>query len=77
MRPEVFAGLFARPWTLVFVALAIAGAWGVFLFPRRGRDLAAFLSSCAFLLGMAGRDLAGHYPFWLRSTLDPSFSLTA
>jgi cytochrome bd ubiquinol oxidase subunit II len=77
VQPEVVAGLFARPWALLFVALAIAGAWGVFLFPRRDRDLAAFLSSSAFLLGMAAASLAGHYPFWLRSTLNPSFSLTA
>ena len=60
-----------------FVAVAIAGAWGAFRFPRRGRDLAAFLSSSAFLLGMLAATLAGQYPFWLRSTLDPSYSLTA
>jgi cytochrome d ubiquinol oxidase subunit II len=77
IRPDVITGLFARPWALLFVALALAGAWGAFQFPRRGRDLAAFLSSCAFLLGMAAATLAGHYPYWLRSTLDPSFSLTA
>ena len=37
----------------------------------------AFLSSSAFLLGMLAATLAGQYPFWLRSTLDPSYSLTA
>ena len=26
---------------------------------------------------MVAASLAGNYPFWLRSTLDPSFSLTA
>ena len=67
----------ARPWAFPFVAVAIAGAWGAFRFPRLGRDLAAFLSSSAFLLGMLAATLAGQYPFWLRSTLDPSFSLTA
>ena len=56
---------------------SIAGAWGAFRFPRRGRELAAFLSSSAFLLGMVATALAGNYPFWLRSTLDPSYSLTA
>ena len=64
-------------WPLAFVALAIAGAWGAFRLPRRGRELAAFLSSSAFLLGMVPTALAGNYPFWLRSTLDPSYSLTA
>ena len=77
VRPEVFPGLAARPWAFPFVVVAIAGAWGAFRFPRRGRELAAFLSSSAFLLGMVAATLAGKYPFWLRSTLDPSYSLTA
>jgi len=77
VRPEALAGLVARPWAFAFVALALAGAWGVFRFPGRGRDLAAFLSSSAFLFGMVAATLAGIYPFWLRSTLDPSYSLTA
>jgi cytochrome bd ubiquinol oxidase subunit II len=77
VRPELFSALASRPWALVFVALAIAGAWGTFRFPRLGRELAAFLSSSAFLLGMLAATLAGQYPFWLRSTLDPSDSLTA
>jgi cytochrome bd ubiquinol oxidase subunit II len=77
VRPEVFSGLASRPWALPFVALAFAGAWGAHRFPRRGQELAAFLSSSAFLLGMLAATLAGQYPFWLRSTLDPSYSLTA
>jgi cytochrome d ubiquinol oxidase subunit II len=77
VRPEVFTGLVARPWAFAFVALSIAGAWGAIRFMRSGRDLAAFLSSSAFLLGMLAATLAGQYPFWLRSTLDPSHSLTA
>jgi cytochrome d ubiquinol oxidase subunit II len=77
VRPEAIAGLVSRPWTLGFVALAGVGIVGVFWFPRRGRDLAAFLSSCAFLLGLVATAVAGNYPFWLRSTLDASYSLTA
>jgi cytochrome bd ubiquinol oxidase subunit II len=77
VRPDVFSGLIARPWALLFVALAFAGAWGAFHYPRRGQELAALLSSSAFLLGMLAATLAGQYPFWLRSTLDPSYSLTA
>jgi cytochrome d ubiquinol oxidase subunit II len=77
VRPDLFSALASRPWALLFVALALAGAWGAFRYPRLGRDLAAFLSSSAFLLGMLAATLAGQYPFWLRSTLDPSHSLTA
>jgi cytochrome d ubiquinol oxidase subunit II len=76
VRPDLFSGLAARPWTLAFVALAAAGAWGVFRFPARGRELAAFLASSAFLVGLVATALAGNYPYWLRSTLDPSDSLT-
>jgi cytochrome d ubiquinol oxidase subunit II len=57
--------------------MSAVGLWGMFQFPERGRELAAFLSSSAFLLGMVATALAGNYPFWLRSTLDPSYSLTA
>ena len=77
VQPEVFSSLASRPWALSFVAIAISGAWGVFRYPRRGQELAAFLSSSAFLLGMLAATLAGQYPFWLRSTLEPSRSLTA
>ena len=55
----------------------MVGAWGALRFPGRGRELAAFLASSAFLLGLVATALAGNYPFWLRSTLDPSDSLTA
>jgi cytochrome d ubiquinol oxidase subunit II len=77
VRPELLSALAWRPWAFPFVVLAIAGAWGAFRFPRRGQDLAAFVSSCAFLLGMLAATLAGQYPFWLRSTVEPSYSLTA
>ncbi len=77
VRPDLVSGLGSRPWTIAFVALAMVGAWGALRFPSRGRELAAFLASSAFLLGLVGTALAGNYPFWLRSTLDPSDSLTA
>ncbi|MHC5544875.1 cytochrome d ubiquinol oxidase subunit II, partial [Singulisphaera rosea] len=77
IRPSIFANLASRPWSLAFIALSLAGAWGVFSFTRRGRRLAAFLSSSAFLFGLVATALAGNYPDWLRSTIDPSFSLTA
>src|SRR5205807_544607 len=66
-----------RPWTIAFVALAMVGAWGALRFPSRGRELAAFLASSAFLLGLVATALAGNYPYWLRSTVDLSESLTA
>ncbi len=79
IQPAVFANLLSRPWSLGFGVLMFGGFGGVFYFLRRKqeRDLAAFLSSSAFLLGLLAATMAGNYPFWLRSTLDPVHSLTA
>ncbi len=77
VQRDVFANLAARPWSILFVALALGGVWGVFHFLKEERELPAFLSSSAFLFGLVGATMAGNYPFWLRSTIDPAFSLTA
>ena len=49
----------------------------MFHFLRRGQELAAFLSSSAFLLGLLAASMAGIYPVWLQSTIEPAYSLTA
>ncbi len=77
VRPGSFSNVAGRPWTFVFVAASIAGVWGALWFPRRGRELAAFLSSCTFVAGMVAAALAHNYPYWLWSTLDPASSLSA
>jgi cytochrome d ubiquinol oxidase subunit II len=77
VQHQVLLNLFARPWSLLFVVLSAGGLCGVFHFLKLGRELAAFLSSSAFLLGLMAATMIGNYPFWLRSTIDPSFSLTA
>jgi cytochrome d ubiquinol oxidase subunit II len=77
VQPEVFTNLIARPWSLLFVSLSLGGFGAVYYFLKRGREVAAFVSSCAFLSGLLGATMTGNYPFWLRSTIDPSYSLTA
>ena len=72
-----FTNLLARYWSFPFVLIMAGGLWGVFHFSKRGRELAAFLSSSAYILGLMAATMAGNYPFWLRSTLDPAYSLTA
>jgi cytochrome bd ubiquinol oxidase subunit II len=74
---EIFANLLRRPWSLLFVALFSIGIGGVFKFQNDRRDLAAFLSSAAFILGIMAATMAGNYPFWLRSTVAPAYGLTA
>jgi cytochrome bd ubiquinol oxidase subunit II len=77
LRPETFTNVLARPWLLGFVVLMLGGVGGVFRFLRRGRELASFLSSSAFLLGLLAATMAGIYPIWLRSTINPAYNLTA
>jgi cytochrome d ubiquinol oxidase subunit II len=77
LRRETFTNLLARPWSVAFVVLMLGGVGGVFHFLRRGRERAAFLSSSAFLLGLLAATMAGTYPVWLRSTINPVHSLTA
>ncbi len=77
VQPEIFSNLTARPWSIMFAVMALAGAGGAFYFLKRGRPLAAFLSSSAFLLGLLATTMLGNYPHWLRSTIAPEWSLTA
>jgi cytochrome d ubiquinol oxidase subunit II len=77
IQPEIFKNLVARPWSLIFVLVMLAGFRGVFYFRARGRELAAFLASSAFILGILASTMTGLYPNWLRSTIDPNHSLTA
>jgi cytochrome d ubiquinol oxidase subunit II len=77
IQPAVFTNLVNRPWSLAFVLLMLGGVGGVFYFLKREQELAAVLSSSAFLLGLMAATMAGNFPHWLRSTLDPAHSLTA
>lgn len=77
IRPEVFTTLAARPWSIVLVPSMFAGLWGVFHYLKRRRELAAFLCSSLFLAGLLAATMTGNYPYWLRSTIDPAYSLTA
>ncbi|MHB8839527.1 MAG: cytochrome d ubiquinol oxidase subunit II, partial [Gemmatimonadaceae bacterium] len=75
--PELFGALAARPLAWLATAVAMAGLVGTVVFRQRGRDLAAFVSSGAFLLGILAATAASIYPAMLRATGDASRSLTA
>ena len=77
VQPVVFANLIARPWSVLFVIVSMGGFGAAYYFLKEGRDLAAFVSSSSFLFGLLGATMTGNYPYWLRSTIDPSFSLSA
>lgn len=77
VNPELLPALPGRPFAWIGLALAVGGLGWVFVQHRRGRDLAAFLGSCAFLTGMLVATAACVYPVMLRSTTDPALSITA
>jgi cytochrome d ubiquinol oxidase subunit II len=76
VQPHVPRRLAEQPWLYVFPALAVAGLVGAWRSVRRGRDLATFLSSCAYLLGMLTSAAFGLYPYVLPSSTDPGRALT-
>ena len=76
IRPDHFTTLAARPWAWCLAIPSLGGLAGVFRYSRRRMEGAAFLSSCAFLLGLLALVMAVSYPVWLRSTLNRAHDLT-
>jgi cytochrome d ubiquinol oxidase subunit II len=76
LRPVLFGNFLVRPWGYVFPAFALAGLLGVLWFLRRRAERAAFLSSCAYLLGMLTSAAFSLYPRLLPSSLNPEYALT-
>ena len=77
VNDDLFVALFGRPKALLAALLAMGGLAAVFIGRRRGRDGQSFAGSCAFLLGLLVSAAAALYPVMLRSSGDPSLSLTA
>lgn len=77
LAPELFEALALRPLAWVATGIVLAGLATSFFARRKGRDLAAFLGSSAFVLGLLAATAASTYPTWIRSIDTPSFSLTA
>jgi len=77
VNPDLLGALPGRPLAWLGLALAAFGLAAGFLASRRGRSLAAFLGSCAFVTGMLVATAACLYPVLLRSLGSPSLSITA
>jgi len=67
VQPHILERLKGQPWILGCAALAVAGLVGVRVFSRRGDDVKAFASSCAYLAGMLTSAAFSVYPFLLPS----------
>jgi cytochrome bd ubiquinol oxidase subunit II len=76
IQPHVPERMSAHPLGYVFPAVALGGLVMSFWLRRTGRELGAFLSSAAFLVGMLVSVSFGLYPMVLPATNDPAASLT-
>lgn len=76
VQPQVSANLNAHPWGYVFPALALAGLAGATRFRRHGKELQAFLASCAYISGMLTSAAFGLFPYVLPSNASPLQGLT-
>lgn len=75
VQSNVMESLMARPWGVVFVAVAVLGLIGAQMLRRRGRAFQAFLASAAYLYGMVALAAIGIYPYVLPGR-NPAFGLT-
>jgi cytochrome d ubiquinol oxidase subunit II len=71
------AALASRPLALLLAAVALAGFASVFAGLARGRELRAFLGSCAFLAGLSAATATCVFPTMLRAIGTDGASLTA
>jgi cytochrome d ubiquinol oxidase subunit II len=75
LEPQRLAGFHARPWGYIFPALALAGLAGMGYFTARQREMAAFLSSGTYIVGMLAGTAFSLYPDVLPA-VTPANSLT-
>jgi len=76
VQPTLKLHFSGHAWGAAFPAVAILGLIGIVWFTWRGHERSAFLSSCAYLLGMLTSAAFSLYPYVLRASTDPSFGLT-
>jgi cytochrome bd ubiquinol oxidase subunit II len=65
VQPQVYVSFSQRPWGIIFPLIALAGLLGAGYFNFRKRDLAAFLSTGMFILGMLTSAAFSLYPLVL------------
>ena len=75
VQSQISVNFFSRPWGFIFPLIALVGLIGMGYFNIRQQDLAAFFSSCAFIVGMLGSAAFGLYPSVLPA-VNPASSLT-
>ena len=76
IQPAIALSFAARPAGYLFPLLAVAGLAGMWIFLLRRAELAAFLASCIYIIGMLTSLVFGVFPNVLPSNADPALSLT-
>jgi cytochrome bd ubiquinol oxidase subunit II len=75
IQPQIRANFKTWPAGYILPAIAMAGLAGMLFELRRGKELNAFLASCAYLFGMLTSVVFGVYPMVLPAR-NPVYSLT-
>ena len=76
VQPLLSANFSAHVWGFALPVFAVAGLLGIGWFLRAREELAAFLSSCVYLLGMLTSVAFSLYPSVLPASTNPVLSLT-
>ncbi|MBE3561542.1 MAG: cytochrome d ubiquinol oxidase subunit II [Ktedonobacteraceae bacterium] len=75
VQPQMRINFFGQIWGMIFPLIALIGLIGVGYFSFTKRDLPAFFSSCAFIVGMLASAAFGVYPYVLPA-VNPANGLT-
>ena len=76
LQPNIMQSFSEHVWGYVFPLLAFAGLAGMRVSSVRELDLYAFLSSCAYLIGMLTSTVFGVFPYVLPSISSQAAGLT-
>jgi cytochrome bd ubiquinol oxidase subunit II len=76
LQPHLAQQFGEHPWGYVFPLLGLLGLVGMRLLSSQRRDVAAFLCSCLYLVGMLTSAAFGVFPYVLPSNVAPQDGLT-
>jgi cytochrome d ubiquinol oxidase subunit II len=76
VRPQILQNFRIRIWGWIIPALVLVALVSMPILVRKGRDLAAFVASTAYIVGMLGGAAFAIYPNLLPASTNPSYSLT-
>ena len=75
IRPEILNNYKTYIWGWIFPVVVIASLIGIIFYLSKDKEFSAFLSSCAYIIGMLGGAAFGLYPNLLPA-INPTASLT-